>query len=543
MRQEGIRKPFILAIAGGSASGKTTVARQLVERLGEGNACIFSQDSYYRDLSHLSAEERKAVNFDHPDALDTVLFKEHLCQLQEGRVISKPVYDYGLHARRNVTEEFSPRPVIIVEGLFVLLPEFLTLYNYKVYLDVADDIRLARRILRDIQERGRRVEDVIDQYLQTVKPMHEQYVRPPRIHADRVLAGDQASSSAAVKEIISFIRKGLGLMKILVIGSEGFIGGYLTRDLLNRGDEVIGLDSGQADQPRSGYELIRGDLMDTDALRRAAEGADMVINLAAKHHDFGISRDDFFLINEEGTRKILNVLSELGIGKFIFFSSVAVYGDLDHCSNEDCVPNPANDYGESKWAAEKLIQAWVADDPKREVLVIRPTVVYGPHNYANMYRLIDMIYKRRFFFVGKGDNIKTVSYVENLSAAVVFLMDRMKPGMDVYNYADEPHYTSAQIVRFITDSLGRKPYEWHLPLKPILMVTGLVDVLAKVTGINFPITANRIYKINAVTWHGAGKLRRLGFEPQVTVEEGLRRMVAWYREKICAAKLSKEYVV
>jgi len=133
--------------------------------------------------------------------------------------------------------------------------------------------------------------------------------------------------------------------------------------------------------------------------------------------------------------------------------------------------------------------------------------------------------------------------VENLSAAVVFLMDRMKPGMDVYNYADEPHYTSAQIVRFITDSLGRKPYEWHLPLKPILTVTSLVDVLAKVTGINFPITANRIYKINAVTWHGAGNLRQLGFEPRVTVEEGLRRMVAWYREKICAVKLSKEHVV
>ncbi len=539
MRPEDIKKPFIVAIAGGTASGKTTVAEQLVERLGRDHACILSQDSYYRDLAYLPEEERKKVNFDHPGALDIELFKEQIHQLQEGRVIQKPVYDYGIHARRNIVEEFYPKPVIIVEGLFVLLPEFLHLYNYKVYLDVADDIRLARRILRDIQQRGRRAEDIVDQYLQTVRPMHEHHVHPTCAHADLVLSGETASPPLAVSEIMSFIRKGLGLMRILVIGSEGFIGGYLTRDLLSRGHQVVGFDIGQPDEPRSGYELMKGDLMDSEALRRAAQGADLVINLAAKHHDFGISREDFFLINEEGTRRILNVLSDLGIKKFIFFSSVAVYGDLARCSDEGCAPKPSNDYGESKWAAEKLVQAWVADNPNREVVVIRPTVVYGPHNYANMYRLIDTIFKRRFFFVGKGDNIKSVSYVENLSAAAVFLMERMEPGMDVYNYADYPHHTSAQIVRFITDSLGRRPYQWHLPLKPILMVTSIIDILARVTGINFPITANRIYKINAVTWHGSDKLRQRGFEPGVTVEEGIQRMVAWYKEKIVKSKVVK----
>ena len=507
------------------------MAWQLLDQLGRDTAGILAQDSYYRDLSHLSQEERKRVNFDHPDALDLELFKEQLRKIREGRPVKKPVYDYGTHARRHVIEEFQPRPVIIVEGLFVLLPELLDLYDCRIYIDTPDDIRLARRILRDVQERGRQAEDVVQQYLATVRPMHEQYVIPTRAHADMVLNGNQ-ETRRIVNDVTPFIRKGLGFMKILVIGSEGFIGGYLTRDLLARGHEVIGFDIGEADEPRSGYELVAGDLMDSEALRRAAEGADMVINLAAKHHDFGISREDFFLINEEGTRRILNVLSGLGIKKFIFFSSVAVYGDIDRCSNEDCPPQPSNDYGESKWAAEKLIQAWVADNPEREVLVVRPTVVYGPHNYANMYRLINMIYKRRFFFVGKGDNIKTVSYVENLSAATVFLLERMKPGLDVYNYADYPHYTSAQIVRFITNSLGREPYNWHLPLKPILMVTGAVDVLGKITGINFAITANRISKINAVTWHGSDKLRGLGFDPAVSIEEGIRRMVAWYKKKI-----------
>ena len=420
MKDEKFKKPFIIALAGGSASGKTTVARLLLERLGEETAGILGQDSYYRDLSHLSEPERKKVNFDHPDALDLDLFKEQLRQIKDGAVIQKPVYDYGAHARRHILEEFQPKTVIIVEGLFVLLPELLDLYDCRVYVESPDDIRLARRILRDIRERGRNAEDIVDQYLATVRPMHEQYVLPTRAHADLVPGGDR-DPGLIVNEILLFIRKGLGLMKILVIGSEGFIGGYLTRDLLARGHQVVGFDIGQADEPRSGYDLIPGDLMDSEALRRAAEGADMVINLAAKHHDFGISREDFFLINEEGTRRILNVLAGLGIKRFVFFSSVAVYGDIDQCSSEDCLPKPSNDYGESKWAAERLIQAWVADNPQREVLMVRPTVVYGPHNYANMYRLIDMIVKRRFFFVGKGDNIKTVSYVENLSAATVFL--------------------------------------------------------------------------------------------------------------------------
>jgi GlcNAc-P-P-Und epimerase len=317
-------------------------------------------------------------------------------------------------------------------------------------------------------------------------------------------------------------------MKILVIGSEGFIGRFLTQDLLGLGHGVVGLDVRQAEDGRRSYPLVLGDILNETTVLKAAEGVDVVINLAAKHHDFGISREDFFLINETGTKKLLRCLTGLKIRKFIFFSSVAVYGDIPECSSEDKPLTPSNDYGESKLAAEELINAWAAEDSSRSVVVIRPTVVFGPYNYANMHRLIEMIYKRRFLFVGPGDNIKTVTYVENLVDATLFLLSRMKPGIDFYNYADYPHYTASKLVSFINRCLDRKDFSWHLPLKPILLVAGIIDWLGNITKINFPITAKRIAKINAVTWHGSEKIRSLGFVQKVSIEEGLKKMVDWY---------------
>src|SRR6185295_6727588 len=186
-----------------------------------------------------------------------------------------------------------------------------------------------------------------------------------------------------------------------------------------------------------------------DDLSQAMEGADTVINLAAKHHDFGVSRREFFLINEDGTRCILEAMRQKRVKRFIFFSSVAVYGDVQECSHEGLPTNPSNDYGESKLAAEKLIEQWVREDAARAVVIIRPTVVFGPSNYANMYKLIDTIYKGRYVPVGKGDNIKSTCYVENLVDVTLFLMDRMAPGVAVYNYSDYDHLTSKQIVDII----------------------------------------------------------------------------------------------
>ncbi len=317
-------------------------------------------------------------------------------------------------------------------------------------------------------------------------------------------------------------------MKILIIGSEGFISGFMMTALQGKGHDVRGMDIGRAKEERGEYVFHKGDIMDAGDIMSAAQGVDLVINLAAKHHDFGIPREDFFFINEKGTQILLSCLAKLGIKKHIFYSSVAVYGTVPECTSEETRINPMNDYGESKLAAEKMISGWVKEDPSREVIVIRPTVIYGPNNWANMYKLINSIYKRQFVMVGKGENIKTISYVENLIDATIFFMERMKPGMDIYNYADYPHLTSAKIIDVITDAMGRGRFKFKIPLRPVLMVTGIVDFVAKITGINFSITANRINKFNMVTWHGAEKLRNLGFKQRIEVEEGLRRMVEWY---------------
>jgi nucleoside-diphosphate-sugar epimerase len=317
-------------------------------------------------------------------------------------------------------------------------------------------------------------------------------------------------------------------LNILVIGSEGFIGGFLTKALLAAGHRVVGYDIGKADEERSGYPLRSADLMDAALLADACRGVDMVINLAAKHHDFGISRADFFNINETGTENILKAVSAAGIRKFMFYSSVAVYGDVEDCSSERSPLNPSNDYGESKLAGERVVERWVKEDPARSAVVVRPAVVYGPHNYANMRRLIENIHRRRFLMVGPGDNIKSAAYVENLVAATMLLLSRQKPGLEICNYSDYPHYTYRQLVDMVTDSLGRRRFRFHLPLGPVAFAAGGIDWLGETLGVNFPITAKRIRKLNSRTWHGSDKIRALGYEQSVPTEEGIRRMVRWY---------------
>ena len=321
-------------------------------------------------------------------------------------------------------------------------------------------------------------------------------------------------------------------MNIFTIGSEGFIGGFLVKALLDKGHAVTGMDLRKERGEGPEYKYIQGDLMDREDLSSAMEGVELVVNLAAKHHDFGVSREEFFEINERGTRNLLQVMSQKGVTKLVFFSTVAVYGEVEECSSEETRLNPVNDYGESKLAAERLIEQWAAEDRAREALIIRPAVVFGPDNFANMYKLIDTIYKRRYVPVGRGDNIKSVAYVENLVDMTLFVLERMQAGVEVYNYSDYDHLASREIVDIVHHFLGRRPPRFRMPLRPVLAVTGLIDIAAKVTGINFPITANRIKKLNMTTCHGSDKVRSLGFRQRYSIEEGLRAMVEWYLKVI-----------
>ena len=197
--------PLVIGIAGGSGSGKTTIARSIVEGVGPGSVVLIQHDAYYRDQTHLPLDERAKVNYDHPDSLETDLLAGHLRQLLAGEAVERPVYDYSVHNRSKDTVVVEPHPVIIVEGILVLSdPDLRSLMDLKIYVDADADLRIARRWERDINERGRSFASVRDQYLHTVRPMHLQFVEPSKRYADIVIP--EGYNLGAVGTVISMIR-------------------------------------------------------------------------------------------------------------------------------------------------------------------------------------------------------------------------------------------------------------------------------------------------------------------------------------------------
>ena len=181
-------RPIVIGVTGGSGSGKSSVSMKLMEIFGDLSVMMLQHDFYYKDQSHLPFEERLKTNYDHPLAFDTDLFVADLNRLLEGQAIDKPVYDFANHTRSSEVIHQESKDVIIVEGILILEdPRLRDLMDIKVYVDTDDDIRLARRILRDIKERGRSVESVINQYVDVVKPMHHQFIEPTKRYADIIV--------------------------------------------------------------------------------------------------------------------------------------------------------------------------------------------------------------------------------------------------------------------------------------------------------------------------------------------------------------------
>ncbi|MGB9724101.1 MAG: uridine kinase [Chloroflexia bacterium] len=181
-------KPVIVGVAGGTGSGKTTVSHAILERVGRDRIAYIQHDSYYRDLSHLPLEERARVNFDHPDALENELLIQHLRQLIAGRPAEIPIYDFTTHTRRKETRTVLPHRVILLEGILIFADKTLReMMDVKIYVDTDADLRFIRRLERDIAERGRTMESVIRQYLETVRPMHLEFVEPSKRYADIII--------------------------------------------------------------------------------------------------------------------------------------------------------------------------------------------------------------------------------------------------------------------------------------------------------------------------------------------------------------------
>jgi len=200
-------RPVTIGVAGGTGSGKTTVSHAIMERVGEDKVVYFPHDSYYLDLDKMPISASEVVNFDHPDSLETNLMVEHIKQLQRGEAVDIPIYDFSTHSRRPETQHIEPRPIILIEGILIFVePALRDLCDVRVFVDIDADIRFIRRLKRDIVERGRSVESVIHQYLESVRPMHLEFVEPSKRYA-HVIIPEGGYNAVAIDLVTDHIRR------------------------------------------------------------------------------------------------------------------------------------------------------------------------------------------------------------------------------------------------------------------------------------------------------------------------------------------------
>lgn len=201
------RKPLVIGIGGGTGAGKTTIARAIMAELPDKSAAYMQHDSYYRDRPELSPEQRTRLNYDHPDSLDNDLLVENIDALLEGKTVEAPIYDFVTHRRLTETTTIAPAPVVVVEGILIFAdPRLNARYDIKVYVDTPPDIRVLRRIRRDIEHRGRTFDDVRRQYYATVRPMHYSFVEPTKFHAD-IIIPEGGNTRVAIDLLVRRIRQ------------------------------------------------------------------------------------------------------------------------------------------------------------------------------------------------------------------------------------------------------------------------------------------------------------------------------------------------
>jgi nucleoside-diphosphate-sugar epimerase len=311
------------------------------------------------------------------------------------------------------------------------------------------------------------------------------------------------------------------MARIVVTGGSGFIGSRVVDRLISMGHDVVVLDL--VVNPRFASITIQGDVADPAAVERALRGADAVLNLAAQHRDDVRPTSRYYETNVEGMRVLCSCMEALGIRKMVFTSSVAVYGfDTDDCTEDD-EKVPDNDYGRSKLQAEAVLEDWRNRCAENVALVVRPCAVFGPGNRGNIYNLLAQVMTGRFFMVGDGRNRKSIAFVDNVVEAILFLFARS--GSLTVNYADKPDLDMNELVRTIASAGGRSVPRMNVPKAIGMAIGGALDILARVTGRNFPLSRVRVRKFCANSVVNASRIRSLGFTPPLSLEQGIKATV------------------
>ncbi len=311
-------------------------------------------------------------------------------------------------------------------------------------------------------------------------------------------------------------------MRIAVIGGSGFLGSSLCKILKNNEKPFVNYDINKSLDFPDDYEYFSVENKNSDF----KSSYNAIINLAAVHRD-DERKEDYHKVNVEGARNICDLASRRSINKIIFTSTVAIYGFSDGPIDEDFNPNPFNDYGKSKLEAEEIYKEWQREDPiKRSLVIIRPTVIFGENNRGNVFNLIKQIKSKFFVMIGDGNNIKSMSYVENV-AQFLYQCIELKEGLYIKNYVDKPDLKTKDIVRIVQKSLSIKQFKkFYLPINIGLFAGILVDLLSSLTGKKFPISLIRVKKFTSNTIINSNK-NFFNFNPPVSLDDALEKTITY----------------
>jgi nucleoside-diphosphate-sugar epimerase len=309
-------------------------------------------------------------------------------------------------------------------------------------------------------------------------------------------------------------------MKITIAGGSGFVGTRLIEQLGK--DNCQNLDKNQSAK----YPAITTiqNILESGLVNSIDTSAQTIVLLAAEHRDDVSPTSRYYDVNVQGTRNVLEAMGNKGILNIIFTSSVAVFGLNKQNPDESHPADPFNHYGKSKWQAEELLREWHQKDPEnRSLTIIRPTVIFGERNRGNVYNLLKQIASGKFLMVGKGYNKKSMAYVGNIVAFIHFCIETQKPGYRLYNYIDKPDMNMNELVQQVEKSLDKKLPAFRLPFW-VGYIGGLsFDLLAKLTGKKFPVSAVRVKKFCATTQFDSSLAHNTGFKAPFTLAEGLHR--------------------
>lgn len=313
-------------------------------------------------------------------------------------------------------------------------------------------------------------------------------------------------------------------MKIALIGGSGFIGNYLVSTLKKDNHTIDVLDIQKTTRNKDLYKYA--DIRKPDSLLEFMNGTDIIINLAAVHHDDVEPQTLYQEVNVVGAKNICKIASQKKIKHIVFISSVAVYGFPDSRNNENSLLNPYNEYGITKASAERVFESWQQEIPdERKLVIIRPTVVFGPGNRGNVYNLIRTLDSGKFIMIGRGENKKSMAYVENLAAFISHVSINVNPGIRLYNYTDKPDLSMNELVEIVNLRLGNKPnINFKIPYFIGLFGGYLADLIRTVFRISLPISSIRVKKFCASTVFNSA-VDTNNFVPPFTLKEGIYKTI------------------